>query len=523
MIRNLMKKALAILLIVVFCIVGVSCSDKGKTDPTLTKKAETSSKTTTKTTAKSTTSQKTTTKITTRGSETPGNQDVQPGGGDKGDTSDEEIPETPGIFEEIIDLKGRVISMVSWWDTAPKPDGNIWHAAVYKSLMEAQEKFNFTFEFSIVSPAAAMIQTVTSDVLAGLNTYDMVFSQAVQTFPALTKNNIIVPIDDYIDFNCELLRDVASTVEFNGKHWGTPISAYQPAIGGVLFSRRFMEQWGLPNPQDLYDEGKWNWDSMLEIGRLATVDLNGDGVIDNWGMQAVGQILTYSLILANGMPIYSENNGRLELNMETPQAIRAMQYMSDLVFTHKVCTILRSASKNTLFQNGQCAMWIVNSGAFNMNYCQGTGMGSVGYVPMPLGPDATSRINYSQSSTFPSYLSSCEDIENVVKAMTYVYSIWNPSNAGYTSLDDRGRMDWEVWSGEEVYAPGRELTTEEERDVQFMKISDSNPTVMPFPNSLTNIIRNNIVNPMVAGRDPVSTIIYSATPIIQAEIDSLFN
>ena len=79
-------------------------------------------------------------------------------------------------------------------------------------------------------------------------------------------------------------------LKYEGKYWGIgtmewrPTYGYQNDIMFVAYNKDLFEREGLPDLYELYLDGEWTWDMATEIAVKATQDIDGDGVVDIWGI-----------------------------------------------------------------------------------------------------------------------------------------------------------------------------------------------------------------------------------------------
>lgn len=119
------------------------------------------------------------------------------------------------------------------------------------------------------------------------------------------------------------------------KQYGVP----REASTSVLFYNveRFNER-GLVDPNQLHDNGGWNWDALLEAAKKLTRDRTGDGNVDEWGTTP---ILPHTLDRGyglwpalNGMDLYTPD--RTSTNIDSEASVEALQWWSDFANVHEV-------------------------------------------------------------------------------------------------------------------------------------------------------------------------------------------
>ncbi|MGY5765293.1 ABC transporter substrate-binding protein [Brachybacterium sp. DNPG3] len=97
------------------------------------------------------------------------------------------------------------------------------------------------------------------------------------------------------------------------------------------YNRTMFEAAGLPLPDP---EVPYTWDEFVDVCQALTVDLDGDGELDQWG---TGLNVTWNLqalVWSNGGDW--SNEAATEVTVDTPEFAEALQYFADLQNVHGV-------------------------------------------------------------------------------------------------------------------------------------------------------------------------------------------
>ena len=156
---------------------------------------------------------------------------------------------------------------------------------------------------------------------------------------------IIKPVDKIVgeDFLEGFVRPGLECVELEGKTWGVPIS-----VGNHLM---------LLYNKNLIKKAPENTDEMVKIGKALTVDLDNDGVPDQYG-------LVYNLNEPFFFAPWLGGFGGWPLDGTTPtlntQAmVDALQFAHDLKFVHRIVPVeCDYDAADSLFKEGKAAMLI---------------------------------------------------------------------------------------------------------------------------------------------------------------------
>lgn len=102
-------------------------------------------------------------------------------------------------------------------------------------------------------------------VTSGKDVPDL-FVYSALAFPCQVIQGFYQPLDDIIDFDTPLWKDVKDTADqysLAGKHYVAPIEYYPSTY--IFYDKDVISENGLDDPIDLYDEGKWDFDAMDEL------------------------------------------------------------------------------------------------------------------------------------------------------------------------------------------------------------------------------------------------------------------
>ena len=176
--------------------------------------------------------------------------------------------------------------------------------------------------------------------IPGASTADYVAaSQALDIKPYLDKDTSIKASDFYPQPLAELTHD--------GKIYGLPrdVSTMVTYFNADLFKAA-----GIPNPKELSDQGKWNWDTLLDSAKKLT-DANkqqyGLGFGDWWG-PAWGY---FTNAAGGGM----FNKDRTACNLSSPESVAGAKFVQDL-YNQKLVPA-GDADGEALFNAGKVGMY----------------------------------------------------------------------------------------------------------------------------------------------------------------------
>lgn len=212
-----------------------------------------------------------------------------------------------------------------------------WLEAGLKVLDEAIADFeaqnpNIKIEQTVVSWGEAHSQFVTSLAAGVAPDIQMLGS----TWPAeFYRMGALAAGDEYLSpgFKDIFIPAALETVVFDGKMYGIP---WEGATWGFFYRKDLFEQAGLdPNKPPA------NWDELVEYAQILTKDTDGDGTIDQWGveMPAAGwepddYFLPFLWQAGNPVAKLTDKGWVSTIGEET--GLKALKFYYDLVNTYKV-------------------------------------------------------------------------------------------------------------------------------------------------------------------------------------------
>ena len=123
----------------------------------------------------------------------------------------------------------------------------------------------------------------------------------------------------------------------------------------VYYNKDLFDEAGLPYP----DEG-WTWADFLRMAKALTVDVDGDGVTDRYGVGMDPEVIRLApFIWSSGAELVDDETDPTRFAVDTPTAIKAMQDFFDLHAVHGVAPgdeELESEDTETRFLNGTLGM-----------------------------------------------------------------------------------------------------------------------------------------------------------------------
>lgn len=177
----------------------------------------------------------------------------------------------------------------------------------------------------------------------------------------LARVDALEPLDKYIpaEMNADFSPQQLKTATVDGKLIALP---WFGDVRPLIYRKDLLQAAGVPEPT-----GSWTWDEFLTYAKKLTRDLNGDGIIDQYGFGTSGRYVSQyqPFVRQNGVDFIDEAKNIATAN--DPATVEAMQFYVDLVRKHKVTppgiTTIALQEIQKMFAEGKVAMFFDASDA----------------------------------------------------------------------------------------------------------------------------------------------------------------
>ena len=148
------------------------------------------------------------------------------------------------------------------------------------------------------------------------------------TFPIGVIKERYQPVDSVVNFNSPLWADVKDTADqftLNGKHYVAPISF--GTLSTLTYDLDVIEEEGLDDPYELYQEGKWDWNAFYDI--MKQYKENAEGDEERYGINGWYHPFFFQ---STGQTIIKKDpkTGKYVNNIKNPDLERAAEFLYKL-------------------------------------------------------------------------------------------------------------------------------------------------------------------------------------------------
>ncbi len=253
------------------------------------------------------------------------------------DSGEGDGDDSPVVKErEKFDLKGRKIIFATWAKNYTYDyfkTLNVEFTTFTKRLDYLEETHNCTIELAPYASSTSFQNALMTNALAGTYYADALLFVGSWT---MKFHEFLQPLNQWIDFNDpkKMTNSGQASLLWKGNYYNVLLQNKISYDVYILCNRDIIGREGLPDPLTLQRNGQWTWNSLLDIAIKATKDLNGDGIIDQWGFvrdkRASFDTLVKAFIASNGGYIIDNTKGDYRLGLADSNALKALYFINDL-------------------------------------------------------------------------------------------------------------------------------------------------------------------------------------------------
>lgn len=240
--------------------------------------------------------------------------------------------------------------VLEYWTIFTGPDGETMQTLV--------DQFNAEYEGKIevrmgIMPAGNFYERIISAVVSG-RAPDVAIMH-LDRIPEFASQGVLLELDKYAEELGLVGEDYIEAVwnggVIDGKRYTIPLDTH-PLV--MYWNKDLFAEAGLDPEKPPMDR-----ESFIEVTKLLTKDLDGDGRNDQWGTQlSVGWpnfFYWYSMFYQNGGELFTEDQQQALFN--TPAGVDALQYFTDLIYEYEVSpTNVQVDADIEAFKRGELAI-----------------------------------------------------------------------------------------------------------------------------------------------------------------------
>lgn len=270
----------------------------------------------------------------------------------------------------------------------PSADGKVelefWHGyteADGKVLDQLVADFNASQPDIEITPVTKPWATLLDTALPALAAEKgpQLLALPPENIPVFASKGALLPLDDWYDADdsgaSALNEQAVATGLSDGERYGAPLS-FTPLT--MFYNKALFDQAGATVPT--------TWDEWVETASALTVDSNGDGTPEQYGLAlqdnaTVGNGVWMSLLKSGGGDVVTEDG---EVVVDSPENAATLEYWAAAVRDRKISpTGLTGVDADELFKAGKAAMTL--GGPWMATIAEESGI-DYGIATLPEGP-----------------------------------------------------------------------------------------------------------------------------------------
>jgi len=378
---------------------------------------------------------------------------------------------------------------------------------------EVEEMFNCKIEW-MDDNSSYVPETLIANVLAGDPVADIQLLCRERAFYQIAAEGLLMPLNDVLDeeYWANKPKPYQAREHFMFKDQLYGFSLMDVGGWAIFWNKDFFEREGMPNPYDLIEQGEWTWETLRELGRMATKDTTGDGEIDQWGFYfdgGNGGIDQFGALMgANNAAIGKLRDDKVVFTLDETEAVEAIEFLRTLIHEDKTCLVTDYLFH---FFDGSYAMCLTHPWWFfyvgDPNWMQD----DAAILPYPAGPsgDPTAIDSYS-SANWNWCISASTQFEP--RALVELYDALYMASYDYVIDDPVERLigEFAQW-------------VTDRRDLEVYESLISNLRLSPYFNDYFFPEFKDFFGELLEEETNVEAHISSVKDIVQTRFDEIFN
>jgi ABC-type glycerol-3-phosphate transport system substrate-binding protein len=249
--------------------------------------------------------------------------------------------------------------------------GDTINDAVYRRNSLVDDRFNCKVTENKVMDLTGLVKKL---VKAGDSSIDAATVRLRNLSDLATSNNLaefnhltyIDPEAPWWDQNC--VKDLSIAHKVFGVASDMTLMD-KDSTTAMVFNKKMQADYGIENLYKLVDEGKWTLDKLLEMCKLVSIDVDGNGIFDDkdaYGFLYQRDTMTSFLSGCGEFVGGKDENDLPILTLNTPKALEVLDKLYDILYDERYCFhVMKFFDKTTTgFTDGMNIMFQDDRGLF---------------------------------------------------------------------------------------------------------------------------------------------------------------
>lgn len=217
----------------------------------------------------------------------------------------------------------RRLKWMAWWDIDETTAAAEMFKVAYGIPEEGDDPASEGRIFEYIKVAYDDRYDKLTEAIQSGNSPDL-FPFEMRDFPYGVVEGRYQPVDKILNLNgskWDAARGVLDQFRLNGRYY---CAVYEVSFDSLLYYRKsVIEEAGLQDPRALFENGKWTWDTFLDMAREFQKTGDGKYVIEGYNSEN-------DFLVSTGTPLIGNNGTKLVNNMYSADVERAMDFLSTL-------------------------------------------------------------------------------------------------------------------------------------------------------------------------------------------------
>lgn len=270
-----------------------------------------------------------------------------------------------GDDDDSLNFGGSKFIILQEWYTSPlqpKRGENASDDRMLDRFLEVEKKYNLVFDYPLVESIPVYLL---GRSLAGNCQTDLVEIGNASLYE-LFLNNMVLPVADIItdiDDDKWGSPSLGEKTTYFGTRYGFFANKWDncPSMGGWLTCNLDnFDKYNVTNPHEYLENGEWDWEHLRIMLRQATVN-DGDNSFIGLLYDGIymGTDIVIPAILSNGGYLFIKNGGSIDIGLNNPEAIEAIEFTVSLM-DEGIAEVGPAGKAGDIWDEGQ--RWMVASG-----------------------------------------------------------------------------------------------------------------------------------------------------------------
>ncbi len=219
---------------------------------------------------------------------------------------------------------------------------------------------------------------------------DIVVGEAT-SFPSMIMRDLVQPWDEYLDYDDPVWDETGARACIDEMKWDGRIyniTGKSHDLGVMFYNKRLVEQTGLEDPAELQARGEWTWDTFKQYLEETTLDTDGDGVTDVYGLVNTGDF-PIALFSSTGETHIEYQAGQFVNNIKSQKVQDAANFLYNIGNNGEKLMLLGDPVAD--FLAGKAAFVYTNDYRGYVDYGKLWDTDGIGVVPMPVYPNGDGK------------------------------------------------------------------------------------------------------------------------------------